>query len=74
MKKKGTNQNHRVVDTLCKGVDLTDDAREHCVQRTIDALVAGENVDHERLVKVFLCKQGALPFPARGVASESSPK
>lgn len=56
-KKKGTNQKHRVVDAFCKGMDLTDNARERCVKgpsmRFNDALVAGENVDRERLGKVF---------------------
>ena len=46
------------MDAFCKGMDLTDNARERCVHRIVevylvDALVAVENVDHERLGKVF---------------------
>ena len=78
-KKKGTNKRHRVVDAFCKGMDLTDNARERCVHRIVEVyLVRCASSCRKRRPrkarKGLLCNQGALPLPARGVASESSPK
>ncbi|KAJ7360168.1 hypothetical protein OS493_018158 [Desmophyllum pertusum] len=50
-----SNQKLRAVDSFDKGMDLADIARKLCVQRPtvevylIDGLVAGKEVDHNRL-------------------------